>query len=113
VVKLPSEAPERLLRNKKFVQANPSGTGLVTRRRLSMSQKGRYGHPKSHLVLLKCGQLAFAFPVITRYPIDVPAWWAASPVGTRPPGPCIQLCRLEQCELSFLLKETTAPKWNH
>ena len=55
-------------------------------------------------------QLSICFPIYYQLPIDVTAGWAASLVNTR--SPFIQLGGLEQCEWSFLLKETpTIPKW--
>jgi len=31
--------------------------------------------------------VGICFPILHQVPIDVTAWWAASPVDTRPPGP--------------------------
>ena len=36
---------------------------------------------------MRHGQSSICFPSLHQVPIDVTAGWAASPVGTRPPGP--------------------------
>ena len=48
------------------------------------------GHPKSHLylkLLYETWTVEHLLPSLHQVPIDVTAGWAASPVGTRPPGP--------------------------
>ena len=44
------------------------------------------GHLDLHCYMTH-GQLSICFPSLHQVPIDVTAGWAASPVGTRPPGP--------------------------
>jgi len=97
------------LRNSSLVQANPSGAGLVTHRRTVQVSQIEVAEPKVPQWPHTARTVGHLLPQFTRGT----HWWVGCfPSYTR--SPFIQLGRLEQCEWSFLVKETTTtPKWPH
>ena len=62
---------------------------------------------------MRHGQLSICFPSLHQIPIDVTAGWAASSVGTRPPGPPFNswVDWSNVSKVSLFKETTTTPKW--
>jgi len=99
------------IRHFSLVEANPPGAGLVTTGGLSKSHGERSRNLKffndSNTTKQDNDSWEFASPVYARYPLMLQLGGLLPQLTPGHQVPIYQLCRLEQCEYSFSLNETT------